>query len=240
MMFKSLSLKHVYNSEDEDISKSFYLPVLKCATSFDRTSAYFSAKALAFYAEGLEYFGRKGNKYRLIISVDISEEDYSEIKLGYELKSKVSQDMMESMNESLTLKEEKQISNLAFLIAIGVVEIKIAFKKEGIFHDKCGILEDANQDVICFRGSNNETAAAMKGNYESFQLTCSWLDNKGFYSQGIKKSREEFETLWNNEKDGLMVLPVQDIVSSKILDYNKGKLIVEEVLLEKKFYNIGL
>ena len=43
----------------------------------------------------------------------------------------------------------------------GYVYIKIAFKKEGIFHDKCGIVTDEKGNVICFRGSNNETEAAI-------------------------------------------------------------------------------
>ena len=76
-MFKDLELQPVYTSDDNDISQEFYNPVLKQAKSFDRTSAYFSAKALALYSEGLEYFGRNGNKYRLIISKDNAEEDFN-------------------------------------------------------------------------------------------------------------------------------------------------------------------
>ena len=53
--------------------------------------------------------------------------------------------------ESLTIAEEKNISNLAYFIAKGVVDIKIAFKEKGIFHDKCGIITDECGDKICFR-----------------------------------------------------------------------------------------
>ncbi len=48
-------------------------------------------------------------------------------------------------------------------------------------------------------------AAAVDINYESFQLTCSWLDSGGFYLEGIKQSQKEFERLWNNQKEGLIV-----------------------------------
>ena len=44
-MFRDLKLKPVYTSDENNISKEFYNPVLKYAISFDRTSAYFSAKA---------------------------------------------------------------------------------------------------------------------------------------------------------------------------------------------------
>ena len=46
-MFKDLQLLPVYTSDDNDIPKEFYNPVLKQAVTFCRTSAYFSAKALA-------------------------------------------------------------------------------------------------------------------------------------------------------------------------------------------------
>ena len=42
-MFKDLTLKAVYNSNNEDLSEVFYTPILREAVSFDRTSAYFSA-----------------------------------------------------------------------------------------------------------------------------------------------------------------------------------------------------
>lgn len=231
-MFKQIRLKPVYSSETDDIVAEFYSPVLREAVSFDRTSAYFSAKALSLYAEGLESFASKGGKYRLIISQDVSEEDYNEIKEGYALKDAVSNTMLQSLDEVLTLKEEKQISNLAYLIATGVVDIKIAFKTPGVFHDKCGIVVDEVGDVICFRGSNNETVAAVYNNYESFQLTCSWLDQDGFYGMGIRESQSEFEALWNNQKEGIKVRSAEGVILRRILNHNKGRIIVEEALLQ--------
>ena len=232
-MFKDLELQAVYTSDDNNIPQEFYNPVLKQAISFDRTSAYFSAKALAMYAEGLEYFGKSGNKYRLIISKDISEEDYEEIRKGYALKAKVLNEMLDSLNENLSLQEEQRISNLAYFIANGTVDIKIAFKQKGIFHDKCGLVTDIAGDVICFRGSNNETAAAVNINYESFQVTCSWLDSNGFYAKGIEKSQKEFESLWTNQKDDIVVVPAAQVIIKEIIRHNKGKIIVEEILLKK-------
>ena len=231
-MFRDLQLLPVYTSDDNDIPKEFYTPILKQATTFCRTSAYFSAKALAMYAEGLEFFGRQGLKYRLIISKDIAQEDYEQIKNGYGLRKEITEEMLESLRESLSDSEEQRISNLAYFIACGVVDIKIAFKKNGIFHDKCGIVSDQQGDIICFRGSNNETEAAVNSNYESFQVVCSWLDVNGFYMTGIKKSQEEFEKLWNNEKEDLVVLPAENVVVNEIIKHNKGKVIVEEVLLK--------
>ncbi len=231
-MFKDLVLKPVYTTGENDIPKEFYNPTLRYAIKFDRTSAYFSAKALAMYSEGLELLNINGGHYRIIISHDISYEDFREIKRGYAIKKSINEELLKKLQEKLSLREEMLISNLAYFIAVGTVEIKIAFKTPGIFHDKCGLMTDVEGNVICFRGSNNETEAAVDLNYESFQLTCSWLDKDGFYSEGIKKSQEEFEQLWNNEKDGLYVAAAEEVIVKEIIKHNKGKVIVEEILLK--------
>ncbi|EOR21060.1 Helicase domain protein, partial [Clostridium sartagoforme AAU1] len=232
-MFKTINIKPIYSSYDDNIAEEFYIPVLKNAVRFDRISAYFSAKSLAYYAKGLENFVRNGYKYRLIVSEEISEADYLLIKEGYELKSSIRERLISNFHSKLTLDEEKNISNLAYLISIGIVDIKIAFVRNGIFHDKCGLIYDAYENIICFRGSNNETEAAINSNYEGFTVTCSWLlDSKGFYEKILTKSKNEFEILWNNKHKDIVVLKAGDVIMNEILKFNKNEIITEKALLE--------
>ena len=235
-MFKDLNLLPKYTHGKNDIVNEFFNPILKEAVKYDRTSAYFSAKAFALYGQGLEYFKSKKSKYRLIISKDISENDFNEIKKGYQLRDEVTKVMIDSLEQDLTLEEEKNISNLAYFIANGVVDIKIAFKDKGLFHDKCGILTDENDDIVCFNGSVNETEAGLTYNYESISLTCSWIDKNGFYSNGIKASQDDFEHLWNNRCEDVVVLNAQNVIMNKILEFNKGQIIVEDKMLEKNAF----
>lgn len=221
----------MYTSDDDNIPRDFYNPILKHAVQFDRTSAYFSAKALAQYSEGLEFFEKHGRQYRLVISEEINQQDYLQIKEGYKLRKELLAGLIHSLSEDLSLEEEKRLSNLAYFLAKGVVEIKFAFREPGIFHDKCGIFRDKQGDVICFRGSNNETEAAIQNNYESFSVFCSWLDVNGFYKEGIQKAEDEFEKIWNNQKDNLVVLPAEKVIVDEIIKHNKGKVIVEKALL---------
>lgn len=232
-MFRTLDINPIYSSYENDIAEEFYVPILKNAVRFDRISAYFSAKSLAYYSKGLESFARNGYKYRLIISEEISEEDYLLMKEGYEIRSSIKNKLIDNFDDKLTLEEEKDISNLAYLISIGVVDVKIAFVRKGIFHDKCGLFYDNSGDIICFRGSNNETEAAMKTNYETFIVTCSWvLDSKGFYEKIITKSKNEFERLWNNKHKDIIVLKADDVIMNEILRFNKNEIITEKTLLE--------
>lgn len=173
-MFKDLPLQATYSSYEDDIGAAFYSPVLAESIKYDRATAYFSAKALASYSKGLERFAQGGHSIRLIVSAELSHEDYETIKQGYALRESIDAMLAKRLQEKLSLEEERGISNLAFMISIGVIDIRIAFTAEGIFHDKFGIVQDAAGDRICFRGSNNETAAAYETNYESFDITCSW------------------------------------------------------------------
>lgn len=230
-MFKDLSLQATYSSYEDDIGGDFYSPVLAESVKYDRATAYFSAKALASYSKGLERFARSGHAIRLIVSSELSREDYETIKQGYELRESIDAMLAKRLQEKLSLEEEHGISNLAFLISLGVIDIRIAFTAEGIFHDKFGIVKDAAGDRICFRGSNNETAAAYEINYESFDITCSWQASAFDYAK-ITKSQETFDKLWSNKVDGVCVRQISDVVYQEISKFNKGKLITDTIQLE--------
>ena len=67
-MFKELNLKATYSSYEDDIATEFYIPTLKTIKKYDREKEYYSEKALASYAKGMEEFGKKGNYCTLIVS----------------------------------------------------------------------------------------------------------------------------------------------------------------------------
>ena len=231
-MFKDISLKASYNSYEDNMSEDFYIPILSDSIKYDRAMAYFSAKALAYYAKGMEAFAKNGSKCRLIISTQISEDDYNLIKDGYRMREQLENQMIESLNEELNIDEECCFSNLAYLIAEGIVDVKIAFTSKGIFHDKFGIVEDCNENTICFRGSTNETEAGLNYNFESFDLTCSWLASEFDYSK-ITYNQRLFEKLWNNKMQDMVVCNAHDVILREILKHNRGNIIVDKIQLEE-------
>ena len=101
-MFKELNLKATYSSYEDDIATEFYIPTLKTSKKYDRATAYFSAKALASYAKGMETFGKKGNHCRLIVSEQVSKDDFEQIKKGYELRNSINQEMLSQLKEELS------------------------------------------------------------------------------------------------------------------------------------------
>lgn len=218
-MFKELGIKHSYNTSEDNIAKDFYNKILSYSKNYYRASAYFSAKILSNLSEGIHEVLKKGGKIKYIFSHQLNPYDYEIMKEGYTARervlSKIGQIFEEEVNE-LDCFDSAKISNLAFLIQEGVVDIKIAFIKEGIFHDKFGLFEDENGNSIYFIGSFNETVAAIKKNFESFDVTCSW--DGGIYTDlKIDKAKAKFEQLWNNEVDNLIVLDMPEVIKNSII-----------------------
>lgn len=233
-MFKTLNLKPSYYTTTSDVLEDFYEPVLSEAIQYDRVSGYFSSKALAVYSKGLEGLVKNNGHYRLIISEDISEEDFNMIKNGYDLREKLTEGLLQRMETEISMDEEMKLNNLAYLIARGHVDIKIGFKKGGLFHSKFGICEDADGNIIYFTGSNNETQAAIRHNYESFDVTTSWLSSD-FDQQKISQAKKQFENLWNDEaqKMNIYIKDINEVIKRKIMSYNKGRLILDMEMLQE-------
>lgn len=233
-MFKQLALKPSYYTTEGDTAKAFYNPVLSNSVRYDRVSGYFSSKALASYAKGLSGLAKNGGYFRLIISQDISEEDFELIKRGYELRKDLKKDLLSKLEEPLTQEEEVNFINLAHLIAKGIVDIKIGFKKNGLFHSKFGLCTDEEGNVIYFTGSNNETYAAIAHNYEGFDITASWLASE-FDLQKLEKAQNEFEILWNDkaQQKNIFIKEINDVVKKRIMSFDKGRIIVDTEMLTK-------
>lgn len=233
-MFKTLNLKPSYYTTTANVLKEFYDPVLTETVKYDRVSGYFSSKALAVYSKGLEGLVRNNGRYRLIISEDISEEDFEMIKGGYDLRDKLTRGLIEKMETVLSKDEEMKLNNLAYLISKGYVDIKIGFKRGGLFHSKFGICEDSDGDILYFTGSNNETQAAIKHNFESFDVTTSWLSSD-FDQQKISQAKNQFEKLWNDEVQAMNIYikDINEIIKRKIMSYDKGRLILDVAMLQE-------
>lgn len=223
MKLDSITILPFYNSYDNDIVEEFYNKVFELATNYDRASAYFDSKILALYGKGMSNIYNKSGKVRFIFSYDINEEDFNLIRNGYENREKIEKDLLSRISyDELTDEQKLSFQNIAFLIQIGLVDIKIAFTKSGIFHDKFGLIYD-DKNYIYIRGSNNETEAAIIHSFESFETTCSWNASENELYK-INKNKELFERLWNNEQENIMVVDIPDIVKNNIIKYSKNKI----------------
>lgn len=222
MKLSNLTFAINYNSYENDVINDFYIKALSYAKNYDRVSAYFDSKILALYATAIENIYNINGKIRFIFSQELTDEDFNLMLSGYTKRSE--EVLMENFKRfELTELEKNKLSNLAFLIEQGVVDIKIAFTKSGILHDKFGLIYN-DDDYIFFRGSNNETVASIKSNHESFEVSCSWY-NEPLENQKINKAIATFSEMWNNICYGMCVVKIPEVLKNEIAKYNKGKLI---------------
>ena len=224
MKLNDITVLPYYNSYDNDIVEEFYNKVFEVANHYDRASAYFDSKILSLYGRGMSNIYIKSGKVRFIFSYELSEENFNLMKNGYKNREMIETDLNNRISyDELNEEQKLAFENISFLIQIGLVDIKIAFTKEGIFHDKFGLIYDENNNIIYIRGSSNETKAAIIHNFESFETTCSW-DSSERELLKIRKNKELFEDLWNNEKNDIMVVEIPEVVKNKIIKYSKNKI----------------
>ena len=224
MALKDVSLKPLYNSKTDDVISDFYNPVLSQAILYQRTSAYFDSNILKLYAKGITNIVANRGHIFFLFSEQVSGEDFKKMAEGYESREKIFNKLYSE--EFSQLEDSVEISNLAFLISHGYLDIKLAFTKKGIYHDKFGLIRDKD-DIVYFRGSNNETAASVLNNRESFEVSCSWrCDSNDFEIMNSRIS--EFERLRNNKEEDTVVLDIPNVIKANILKYDKGRIMIND------------
>ena len=196
MSFRSLSLKKEYRTKTEDIVNGFYIPVLKRAFVYKRSVGYFSSSSLSSITEGIYGLVKNGGKIQLVASPILSEEDIEAIREGYAKREEIIEKaLLSHLTVARTIYEEKRLGILAELIANGILDIKIATLNDGrnigIYHEKMGVLEDEEGNIIAFSGSNNETRNGMTGNYEAMDVYASW-ESEDSLERALNK-RKAFE-----------------------------------------------
>lgn len=219
MSLRDVQFYSLYRKKD-DVLHNFYIPALSEAKVYKRVSAYFSSDVLKLYSKGLSSFVNVGGKIRFIFSHHITLEDFEEIKKGYD--GRFNNELLKSICD---LSDSVQVSNLAYLISKGIVEIKIGFVTPGTLHFKYGLFEDGD-DIVCFRGSTNETPAGLLLNGENFEVSCSWLCGEHEFNT-IKGYEMDFDELWEGRYEGVVTVDAPKCVINEIESFSKDNLILD-------------
>ncbi|MDD3453633.1 MAG: DEAD/DEAH box helicase family protein [Bacilli bacterium] len=245
MQLNELNLKHSYRSNNDNMVKDFYNPVLSSAKKYKRAVGYFTLSSLINAAQGLSNLIDNGGVVQIIASPKLSEEDINTIVLGYKMKDDVVLDaMIREINDIKSPIEQERLNYIATLIADNRLDIKIAIMDDyGAYHEKFGIVEDIDENFIMFTGSMNETSSGQQSNFESFVLFKSWVENeKEFVNEYIYN----FNDLWENKTNKLVIKTFPEAVKSKLLEYRKTEYVkessdifnIENILNENKFPEI--
>lgn len=221
MSFLELSLKTEYRSRRDDVIKDFYNPVLKQAVLYKRAVGFFSSSALPAMSEGICGLISNGGSIRLIASPRLTQEDFEAMNHGFkQRRAVITKAFLRELKTAQRTFAARRLKMLSNLIALGRLDIKIAFLEEdntvGMFHEKFGVVHDATENVIAFSGSMNETANAFFRNYESIDVFTSWTRD----ADRVALKEAAFDLLWEGVERGVKVLNFADL-RKEILPYNE-------------------
>ncbi|MBL7001898.1 MAG: DEAD/DEAH box helicase family protein [Nitrosopumilus sp.] len=228
-----------WNSSENDLIDEFYRPVLSQAVLYQRKSGYFSSTSFVdVFKEIIDLINRNG-RIQLITSPNISAED-----------KQIFLDSVNDPSEILSkqffddLKKDPDNSKHYFAQIMGYMmnnvidgkpqlEIKIALTNdgEGIFHDKTGVIHLKNKEKIGFTGSNNETYSGWKNNHESFVAFYSWKNE--YEKKQVEEIQEEFDLIWNEEKNYLKLYSIPNAVREKLLQISPKSQIEFQSVFKK-------
>lgn len=218
-MLKEIAVKGVYKSDQDNILEDFYIPALSVATTYDRAVGFFSASAISHAGQALSTFIRGGGSIRLVLGAFADQEDIEAVNRGLhsrEISEKIGTQFLEQMGVADDALFQCRFEALAWLVAHNRLEIKIALRQQGMYHDKIGIITDKAGDALIFSGSANESAHALLPtyNYKSIDVFPSWKPELEVY---FRPHRDSFERLWRNHSRGTAVIDMPTAMREKLL-----------------------
>lgn len=227
MTLRNHIVKTEYRSLIDNVVQDFYIPLLKNAVSYRRAVGFFSSSSLIELSKGISAMATNGGKIQIVASPYLSDEDVEAIKIGYENREKIIEGaLLRQLSEEHTdYFSIERLNLLATLIAEGVLDIRIAYTEDnqgiGMYHEKMGIIADADGNKVAFSGSMNETATAMSINYETIDVFCNWKDESE--AERVVGKENAFYSIWNNCEPNIHVLEFPKVTEALIEKYRKKK-----------------
>lgn len=226
MSLQDITLKTEYRSRLDNVIRDFYVPVLNQSVLYQRAVGFFSSSALFALSVGISGLVDNGGKIQLIASPKLSQEDIEAINDGLKRRDDVIKEVLIRELHSPTGTHEKARFNLlSNLIAVGRLEIKIAFMETdntiGMFHEKVGLMHDDEDNIIAFSGSMNESENAFVTNYEAIDVFTSWSKDV----DRVLSKKSAFSAMWNDYEPSIKVMEFPDICDEIIQRYKINDII---------------
>lgn len=226
MSLRDIQIDSEYRTLSCDMANDFYIPMLGEAILYKRAVGFFSSSALASISAGIYELYENGGKIQLIASPKLSPEDIDAINDGYQQREEIIKGALKRELEDCTdFCHQNRLNLLATLIAKGILDIRIAVtigkKGIGMYHEKMGLIEDIEGNIVAFSGSMNETDTALHDNYEAIDVFCSWItsDNKR-----VERKNQAFTKMWDGLDENICVMKFPEIEKEFIEKYQMGDI----------------
>jgi superfamily II DNA or RNA helicase len=222
MTFQELSIKNEYRTFIDNVADDFYIPLLSRAMLYRRAVGYFSSSVLVQISQGIVQLAANEGIIQIVASPNLTDEDIEAIKRGYERRDEIVRGaVIRELRSPQNHFEKQQLNLLTSLIAEGVLDVKIAFiendNSAGMYHEKMGLISDAEGNTVAFSGSMNETRTAVSLNYETIDVFCSWKGADG--TARVRNKECAFTSIWNDTEPNVRIIPFPELKNEIIRRY---------------------
>ncbi len=195
------NLEPIYFSNEQDLDKDLFYPVLECATSCRCMTGYFTSGALSELASSLSYFlSVDGSGLEFLVSPNLDIKDINAIREAISADKNLIPLLFPDFNLSEDSLKTKTVEALSFLVATEKLEIRLALQDEGLFHTKCWLF-DTNKGKIAIHGSGNATRNGLSTNFEQLTVSRAWLNDEA--ESIVKQLEDRYSKIWGGNYLGM-------------------------------------
>ena len=200
--------------------------MLEQAKVYKRAVGFFSSSSLVEITKGIATMASNGGKIQIVASPYLSDEDIEAIQKGYAERNSIIERaiLRQITGEQVDYYSMQRLNLLACLIADGILDIRIAYTEGkngiGMYHEKMGLIEDGEGNIVAFSGSMNESATAMSINYETIDVFRSWGDQNE--TDRVRLKENAFFSIWNDSEPNIKVLEFPSISQALIDKYRRS------------------
>ncbi len=186
---------------------------------------------------------------KLIISPRLSKDDLDVIIASQNNPGRIIEEkFLKELEQIEDAFEKDHIAALGWMIANDKLKVKVAIPRKntgelitstdadqiGLFHQKVGILRDANGSIISFSGSINETASGWLNNVEEFKVFRNWDQSESDY---VDADSNKFNRFWNNSSNKVDIIDLPTAVMKKLIEIAPRE--IENINLMKYYKRDG-
>lgn len=210
-----------------DVLLDFYVPALAQSTRYDRLAGFFSSASLAVAAKGIAGLIASRGKMRVVACPRFPQADLEMLSNIHDAGERVSLAERAAFaaldTDGLTDEiARNHVRAMAWMLAEGHLDIRLAvptdmeIARDGLFHQKVGVLTDAVGDSMSFSGSINETASAWLDNVEQFKVFRSW---ETWDHEMVEFDTRAFASYWEGSSTQVDVVPLAGAARERLLSY---------------------
>ena len=209
-------LAPIFYPSEKDVDAGLFQPVSSVSTTLDCMVGYFTSGVLSELALTLASYLRikDAEPMRFVISPNIESNDLAAIRQAYSEGANFFEILFPDFLISENSLRTYTVSALAYLIVSKKIELRVALKKNGLFHTKAWLFKTPSGGVAIHGGSSNATTGGMFKNFEQLVLSRSWM---GWESDEVVKSlQEKFNTFWDGGTDDIEIIPMNEKTLERI------------------------